>query len=98
MLQELIGTHCAVLFKDPNYKGDLRIVYSNEEIGQPAWYRNGNNDVVSSIVVRQGCRFTGYDWVNFQDGEYWRPKTWTKNAPSLKPPYNNDITSWKCFC
>ena len=91
---EKTGTHCAVLFKDPNYKGESRIVLPKEDSGYPGSEWDG---VVSSIMVRQGCRFTGYDY-NKRVADDWSSITWTTNAPSLKDPYNNDISSWKCFC
>merc|ERR1711884_303070 len=88
------GTYCAVLFKDPNYEGESRIVHLNEDSGYPGLEWDGK---VSSIMVRQGCRFTGYDF-NKRVGDNWFSKTWTTNATLLEDTYNNDISSWTCYC
>ena len=59
---------------------------------------------ISFVIIEPGCQFTGYDGWRLTNGG-WRQKTMPplpQNIPVswdlLGTPYDNDISSWRCYC
>ncbi|CAL4240638.1 unnamed protein product, partial [Meganyctiphanes norvegica] len=83
---------CAQIYRDTNCKTDHRNVLVGEYVAEAP---RGWNDVISSVVVRDGCRFIG--WENYhRHGE--EHETYINRLNLDEDGMNDRISSYECTC
>merc|ERR1712106_593932 len=88
-----LTTSCARVYKDSNCEDTSSGLRVDE--GETGWVGYEYNDDVTSIRVRYGCTFTGFE--HKYKGGYSKSYT-SSNDGNLSWGWHNYFSSWICSC